>query len=465
MIDLNTFLFNLLSVTNFKFIPQLSKIVRGILCTLQGGITQKNISRQTSDDGYSLRSVQRFFALSIDWSSLYQPIIQHFLKDEEVLLASVDEVVQKKAGKSTNGLGFFFSSLASKVIPSVCFHVVSVIPLGLKKSIIVGFEQRQPTPKDKKSSDSKTKKSKKKATDNAATPQTESSSVSKKPSGRPKGSKNKNKTIEYTDFVKSFERLMNILKEKIAHKIYKRQYIVGDGAYGNKNILLVAQAAGFDLISKIRNTSKLFLVHTALRKKGKRGAGKKYGDAVQVKELSRKHPNFKGLHKEDADDITVEIYHFPQLWTKFLPLKINVVILVAVDKDGIQRGHKFLFSTDLELQYQNLIEYYSLRFQIEFNFRDAKQYYGLASFRAFKENQVANSVGLAFFMVNLAAMLRIELAKNLGLEFLSVLDLKALFNADKSVKRIIKMLDIDTETIKNKINIKRLAAPFCANVS
>jgi len=36
-----------------------------------------------------------------------------------------------------------------------------------------------------------------------------------------------------------------------------------------------------------------------------------------------------------------------------------------------------LFSDDLTLASETLIDYYSLRFQIEFNFRDAKQYWGL----------------------------------------------------------------------------------------
>ncbi|MDQ7083857.1 MAG: transposase [Sulfurovum sp.] len=36
-----------------------------------------------------------------------------------------------------------------------------------------------------------------------------------------------------------------------------------------------------------------------------------------------------------------------------------------------------LFSTDVTLDYEKVIDYYSLRFQIEFVFRDAKQYWGM----------------------------------------------------------------------------------------
>lgn len=38
------------------------------------------------------------------------------------------------------------------------------------------------------------------------------------------------------------------------------------------------------------------------------------------------------------------------------------------------RSHVVLFSSVLELSFETIIDYYKLRFQIEFNFRDAKQF-------------------------------------------------------------------------------------------
>ena len=46
---------------------------------------------------------------------------------------------------------------------------------------------------------------------------------------------------------------------------------------------------------------------------------------------------------------------------------------------------------------------------IEFNFRDAKELFGLSDFKSIKEVQVSNSVGLAFFMVNLSAIKLLQL--------------------------------------------------------
>ena len=45
-----------------------------------------------------------------------------------------------------------------------------------------------------------------------------------------------------------------------------------------------------------------------------------------------------------------------------------------------KKSHVLLFSSDLALDAETMIDYYRLRFQIEFNFRDAKQHWGLEDF-------------------------------------------------------------------------------------
>ena len=60
------------------------------------------------------------------------------------------------------------------------------------------------------------------------------------------------------------------------------------------------------------------------------------------------------------------------------------------------------FSSDLALGYEKLIDYYRLRFQIEFNFRDAKQYWGLEDFMNVTQRSVYNGANLSLFMVNLS---------------------------------------------------------------
>ena len=51
---------------------------------------------------------------------------------------------------------------------------------------------------------------------------------------------------------------------------------------------------------------------------------------------------------------------------------LNVVIIVKINVKTQKVGHALLFSSDVELSSEKLVDYYSLRFQIEFNFRDAR---------------------------------------------------------------------------------------------
>jgi putative transposase len=56
-----------------------------------------------------------------------------------------------------------------------------------------------------------------------------------------------------------------------------------------------------------------------------------------------------------------------------------------------------------------LIDYYGLRFPIEFTFRDAKQSWGLEDFMNIRGTAITNAANLSLFMVNLTYVLLGEL--------------------------------------------------------
>ena len=77
-------------------------------------------------------------------------------------------------------------------------------------------------------------------------------------------------------------------------------------------------------------------------------------------------------HEEVEKNIRTRIYQV-QLLHKNFPQPLNVVVIVKTNLTTGKSAKVLLFSDDLELAYDKLIDYYQLRFQIEFNFRDAKQ--------------------------------------------------------------------------------------------
>ena len=85
-----------------------------------------------------------------------------------------------------------------------------------------------------------------------------------------------------------------------------------------------------------------------------------------------------------------------------------------------------------------LIDFYSLRFQIEFNFRDAKQYLGLEDFMNVSPTAVANAANLALFMVDVSQVLMCKYRQD-DPNF-SILDLKAYYRGYRYVTETIKMI-------------------------
>ncbi len=103
---------------------------------------------------------------------------------------------------------------------------------------------------------------------------------------------------------------------------------------------------------------------------------------------------------------------------------------------------------------EKLIDYYSLRFQIEFNFREAKQHFGLEDFMTTTAKGVENAANLSFLMVNVSA----KLLKNSDEKCVGVLDLKTQFRGVKYAVEAIKILLEKPETILMKEAIEEVKA-------
>ncbi|MCA9982575.1 MAG: IS4 family transposase, partial [Anaerolineales bacterium] len=145
-----------------------------------------------------------------------------------------------------------------------------------------------------------------------------------------------------------------------------------------------------------------------------------------------------------VEGIQTNIYQM-QLWHKLFPERLNIVIIVKVNLKTQTHAHVVLFSSDLALAYDKLIDYYRLRFQIEFNFRDAKQFWGLEDFMNVNQTPIYNAANLAMFMVNVSQLL-IRYFQPTCPTF-SVNDLKAHFRGRKYVTETLKLLPQPPEPI------------------
>jgi putative transposase len=329
-------------------------------------------------------------------------------------IAAGDEVVFGKAGKETYGLGRFFSSLQQRVIPGLSFFVFSVIDVRERQSYPIQVAQMV------KADGVKAQREKKKP-----------AKGKKRPVGRPKGSKNKKDdkptlSAELLWLQPVLQAFLVVLKG-----VLSISYLVMDGHFGNYPSAWMVRQTGLQFVSKLRYDAALYQPFRGRY----RGCGPhpKYGDKVDVHKMKKK------FLKSDTQEkgIRTQIYQ-ATLLNKEFAFPLNVVIVLKTNLSTNVQAHVILFSTDLELSYEKIIDYYTLRFQIEFNFRDAKQYWGLDDFMNVKETAVTNAANLSFFMVNFSTILLRRFRKT-NPDF-SILDLKSHYRGCRYVSETIKLL-------------------------
>jgi len=405
-----------LEKTTFK---QFGRIIYGLLAS-SGRITMLGLSRW-AEKGGSYRTIQRFYSTHLPWAALHWKYFQScFLESDDEYIAAGDESIVSKAGKQTYGLDRFFAGLQQRVIPGLSFFAFSLVNVREEHSYPIQIMQTIKSIEEKAASKAKVEVQKSKNTQE------------KKKRGRPKGSKNKEKkevvlNPELLRIQKSLQTLLETIKGKI-----KLVYLAMDGHFGNYPSAFVVRQAGLHLISKLRSDAALYETSLVEEHK-KRGPKPKYGAKLDLSKIDQKY--LKETLVEGC--IRTDIYQ-GQFFNKEFTFALNVVIILKTNLDTGSIAHVILFSTDLDLAYTRMIKYYSLRFQLEFNFRDAKQYWGLEDFMNVKETAVTNAANLSFFMVNFSHALLKPFRKR-DQEF-SILDLKSHYRGLRYATETIKML-------------------------
>lgn len=404
-------------------IRQFSRIALALL-TMTGRVTMLGISRWAGDGG-SYRTVQRFFATVIPWAPLFWRFFRaHLFDPADVYLLGGDETVVTKAGKHTHGLDRFFAGLYGKPVPGLAFFTRSLISTTQRRSFPIQVEQVVRTPEEKAAARAKV----------TAT----TVGAPKRPPGRPKGSPTKAKTtVELTPELCRIQTMVQHLIQRIGG-LFPLTYLVLDGHFGNNNALQMVRQCNLQLISKLRADSAVYLPFDGPY--AGHGPHRIYGDKINPRALPAR------LLRQTTVDAGIETRSYQlEARHKTFAQALNVVVIVKTNLHTHAQAHVLRVSSDLALPFDKLIDYYGLRFQLEFNFRDAKQYWGLEDFMSTSSTAVTNAANLALFMVNLVE--RVLQDRRQRHPAISVLDLKAHCRGAKYVEETIKLLPETPEPI------------------
>ena len=397
------------------------------MIAMTGRVTMLGISRWTGKGG-SYRSIQRLFNAIIPWSLVFKLFFEAHLSNSEGEHFLVgDECIATKSGKETHGIDHFFSGLLNKVVKGIAIFTLAVVDVNERSSYPLSVEQVVRLEAEKEAAQTK-KKAKAKKDPNA----------SKKKPGRPKGSQNRDKT--QVDLTPELKRIQNMVQKQLEmlQGIVTIRHLALDGHFGNNNALQMVLPCGLHLVSKLRYDSALYFRYDGPQKK--KGPRRKYGQKI----VYRKIPKRYLVNKSTDGDIETRIYQAEMLHQEFAQ-PLNVVVITKTNLKTGAFANVNLFSSDLDLSWEKIIDYYSLRFQIEFNFRDAKQYWGLEDFMNTKEVPLTNALNLSLFMFHVSQVLLREFRRTNP--DCGVLDLKAYFRAAKYFEETIKLLPEKPEPI------------------
>jgi DDE superfamily endonuclease len=173
-------------------------------------------------------------------------------------------------------------------------------------------------------------------------------------------------------------------------------YVVADGFYAKAKVINVLTECGKHLITKLRPDANLLHPFEGEHPKGKPGPKPQFGSKALFSDLS------KWIHiGPDEKYPYLEIYS-QILWAPQFKCWLRVVFVLNTKT----KKYILLACTDICATARQVLAYYQLRFQIEFLFRDAKQFTGLTHCQARDEQKLDFHFNLSLAAINLAQVQR-----------------------------------------------------------
>src|SRR5882762_4742275 len=291
----------------------------GLMLMLPGHATFRNMSRYSP---YHERTFARWYDTDLDWVSLHKTALTGVVPSEHEQALVIDASFVPKSGTHTSGLDRFWNGSHSRTEKGLEISTLAWLDLTGNCAYCLSVEQTPPRPDP----------------------------------SEPKA----------TRMDVSLDQLSRVVT---AHDLRFLRYVVTDGAYSKQQF--VAGVRGLDLhqIGKLRADANLRYLSQGPKRPGP-GRQKTYDGKVNWSALSR-------FERLDTEDEHIVLSH--QV-LNHVQLKCHLQVVVVVHTQ--RNRYAVLFSTDVDLEPQRLYRYYKARFQIEFLFRDAKQFTGLSDCQA-----------------------------------------------------------------------------------
>jgi hypothetical protein len=415
-----------------------------LLC---GKVNFTNLSRYSH---LSEKTFRRHYSETFNFTQFNAHLMALPPRVVEVRIAAMDHSFIPKSGKQTYGLDWFYNGTASRSEKGLEISAIAVIGVNTHQAYTLSARQ---TPADQgpASPPQQQQTIAQSAIDRAQTQLQQLPEVSSKPSISLKMIEQAHLQLQQLP-----ERQPTRTDHTIAHLQASApylpndiQYLVVDAAFSYQKIVDAVTFLSLHVVGKLRHDANLKYLYTGEQKP--RGAKRKYDGKVYFQDLSR-------LSWVKALEPNLNLYT-AVVWHVSLKRQIRIAYVVDTRKAGKRRCALF-FSTDLTLGAEQILEYYRARFQIEFIFREAKQFTGLCDVQTrdakrldFHFNASLSALNLARYEAYSEHSHPDKTAQPIPFSMSSY---KRLAFNDHLLSRFISMLDLDSTLIKSHPNYEKL---------
>lgn len=221
------------------------------------------------------------------------------------------------------------------------------------------------------------------------------------------------------------------------------RYLVADGYYAKQKFVDGVLATGLHLVSKLRHDANLRYLYTGPQKA--RGRRRLYDGKVHFSDLTRMH----WVAQEGDLSIHTAVVNSVRF-------KRNLRLVFLRRQSRGKSSTALLFSTDTSLSALEVYRFYKARFQIEFLFRDARQFTGLTDCQARCAQSLHTHFNASLSALSLAKIEEQGLHPHNRPRVISVANWKIRNFNDHLLQRFSDTLGLDFNAIKSQPHYEQL---------
>ena len=359
-----------------------------------GRATFINLSRYSQ---INERTYRRQYQRSFNFIQFNQKLIEQAIDPKSEVILAVDCSFIPKSGKRTYGLDYFYNGSASKAERGLEISAMAVIDVNQKRGFSLSVQQTPPLTE-------------------------------------------KNNQPEIT----RINHYLAQLKATVPYLPNFLRYVVSDGFYSKIKWVEGVTSLNLETIGKLRRDANLRYLNQ--EEYSGRGRPRKYGEKINLTNYS----SFE-LVTQLSNDIDL---YTAVVWSISLKRQIRIVYLL--NKSTNFNSYAVLFCTDLELDAYSIYLYYKSRFQIEFLFRDSKQFTGLADCQARDLTKLDFHFNSSLTALNLAKLDTVQQHNYSTNLVFSMASYKRRALNYHLLERFIDKFDLDPTLIKSHPNYSNL---------